>query len=565
MEKTSIVKSACWAAYGDALGFMTELGDESTVKWRTGQSYVYKLQKWRRQIGGRSGVITQLPVGCYSDDTQLRLATGRAIKSDGYFDVEAFAKVELPVWLSYALGAGSGTKASVDNLTRGDVNWFSNFFSRRGIDYFKVGGNGGAMRIQPHVWKGVYNSNKSEIFIDVVRNVITTHGHPRAVYGALFHAAVLEFVLREGKVPAPTECIEIIEDIKKTPKLVSKDPDLASFWLPAWESQGKTDFSKATDEVVEELRECIIEARKILENPEGSSEKCYRCLMEKLGGFDKESRGSGVITTVMAWFMALFWQEEGASKCIQIVGNTLGSDTDTIGSMLGALIGPLAEDLPPEEVMDQVYIESQAYYLASVGDDANCRDFSYPDLSKWRPPKYQVDSLFSYEQNLIVAGLGFAEPSSEVLKARGSDRYSFQWLKLEIGQTIFIKRRSQLAEYQSLPDVLSAQSIYNDSFMDFNKEKDGLVYGDQMARSSIAKNRKLVESGRDTLNERNGETPSKSIDELTTEAIKSGFDESVIGKHITYLLGEREKIEDVVAYTSIIAKAWLARKNKRRG
>ena len=111
-KQEAIKKSALWAAYGDALGFITELTDEKGLKWRTGTSRIIKTIPWKRKIGGQFGVIVDLPAGCYSDDTQLRLSTCRAIRGDGKFDVEAFAKVELPVWLSYALGAGRGTKTA---------------------------------------------------------------------------------------------------------------------------------------------------------------------------------------------------------------------------------------------------------------------------------------------------------------------------------------------------------------------------------------------------------------------------------------------------------------------
>ena len=80
----------------------------SRTQEETGGAPLDKPIAWKRRIGGRSGVTVTLPRGCYSDDTQLRLATGRAIRSDG-FDVEAFAKVELPLWLSYGLGGGKST------------------------------------------------------------------------------------------------------------------------------------------------------------------------------------------------------------------------------------------------------------------------------------------------------------------------------------------------------------------------------------------------------------------------------------------------------------------------
>ena len=115
-----IRRSALWAAYGDALGWISELTDEAGLMRRTRGEPLAEPVTWKRRIGGRTGVTTSLPKGCYSDDSQLRLATSRAIRADG-FDVEAFAKVELPIWLSYALGGGRSTTAAAEHLAKNPV------------------------------------------------------------------------------------------------------------------------------------------------------------------------------------------------------------------------------------------------------------------------------------------------------------------------------------------------------------------------------------------------------------------------------------------------------------
>ena len=112
-----------WAAFGDALGFISALANEAQLRRRISRDVVETTVAWKRRVGGKFGIDVDLPAGCYSDDTQLRLATCRAIRGDGAFDVEAFAKVELPVWLSYGLGGGARNKgggfsarAARDNL-----------------------------------------------------------------------------------------------------------------------------------------------------------------------------------------------------------------------------------------------------------------------------------------------------------------------------------------------------------------------------------------------------------------------------------------------------------------
>ncbi|WP_308735493.1 ADP-ribosylglycohydrolase family protein, partial [Humidesulfovibrio sp.] len=142
-----VTNSALWAAYGDALGFTTEMANSETVQYRTGLTEVSSLIGWKRKIGGRYGVSVNLPSGCYSDDTQLRLSVSRAIGHDGYFDVDSFAHIELPVWMSYQLGGGLGTNLAAKNLSKRSVGWATNFFKSKESSYVKGGGNGAAMRI----------------------------------------------------------------------------------------------------------------------------------------------------------------------------------------------------------------------------------------------------------------------------------------------------------------------------------------------------------------------------------------------------------------------------------
>ncbi|KEP74534.1 hypothetical protein HR12_08320, partial [Microbacterium sp. SUBG005] len=116
-----------WAAWADALGFISELTTAENLRRRTQGRDLVRPMPWSRIVGGRMGVRVGLPEGCYSDDTQLRLSTSRAISNHG-FDVEAFARVELPVWPSYALGGGRASKAAAAAMTKQQANWANNFF-----------------------------------------------------------------------------------------------------------------------------------------------------------------------------------------------------------------------------------------------------------------------------------------------------------------------------------------------------------------------------------------------------------------------------------------------------
>ena len=254
VDKERILNSALWAASADALGFMSELTDVTGLRKRIHTDRVSSAMEWRRLVGGRYGAYVPLPAGCYSDDTQLRLSTSRAIRGNGYFDVESFAKIELPVWLSYSLGGGVGTKAAAANLVNASVSWFSNFYESKDKSYIQSGGNGAAMRIQPHVWAARQRSDSRTYLADVLRNAICTHGNLRAIIGAVFHASILAKTLETAEIHGPDTWTQVINESRVILELVNKDRELSSFWLPTWEQRTKATLASEVDRVV---AECI--------------------------------------------------------------------------------------------------------------------------------------------------------------------------------------------------------------------------------------------------------------------------------------------------------------------
>ena len=53
--------SMLWAAYGDALGFVSELVDRHGLERRTQGAPLNHLMAWERRVGGRLGIDTVLP------------------------------------------------------------------------------------------------------------------------------------------------------------------------------------------------------------------------------------------------------------------------------------------------------------------------------------------------------------------------------------------------------------------------------------------------------------------------------------------------------------------------
>ena len=433
-ERAGLVRrSALWSAYGDALGWISELTDETGLKRRTANAPLERPVEWERRIGGRAGVTVALPRGCYSDDSQLRLATSRAIGPHG-FDVESFAKVELPVWLSYALGAGRGTSAAATNLARRRVQWFANTFK----GWTDSGGNGAAMRIQPHVWAAADPSDPITFLPDVIRNSICTHSHPKGLLGAILHALALAHTMAEGQYPSPDEMIAAADVASGVPDLIRADVEVGNYWRSTLERETGP-FDVAWAQAIEECQEAIQVAADAL-NQNGTDS--YIAVVDRLRLRDQARRGDGTLTAIAA--MGLIWCEVEPERAMSVAANAIGTDTDTIATMAGAILGVVAEKDPPVEVLDGELFRSEASRLAEVACGEKPRGHRYPDLLHWSAPKGRADTLVDLDgKGLYVRGFGPAEAQGEPMPASQGE-FSWQWIKLGIGQTVLIKRRTRL-------------------------------------------------------------------------------------------------------------------------
>ncbi|XHF35546.1 ADP-ribosylglycohydrolase family protein [Pseudomonas chlororaphis] len=544
----TIVESALWAAAGDALGWITELSNgPAGVKSRTGSTEVKQPVAWQRLIAGRNGPKVALPAGTYSDDTQLRLAVSRSIRGNGVFDVETFAKIELPVWPTYALGAGLGTKAAALNLSRRGVNWFSNFYAKGAQSYIQSGGNGAAMRIQPHVWSS--KGDDQEMLLNVFRDAITTHGHPHGFCGAIFHALVLKETLQEGSIPDPSSWKEIAKQFIELPKLIRDDSQLVDFWLASWERETKNTLEEAMSKF---YGEALHDINRVTDAISDNSVSAYKTAISSIGCLTDRFRGSGFKTALAASVLSYLYRTEPIEEALVLSANVLESDTDTIATMAGALLGAVAGRSPVWNIQDADYIISDATRLANIAIGNPQLSFSYPDIGRWNPPVNQGASIRVYEDRLAIAGLG-------ALEIYG-DEYSFgdhvwQWSTLPFGQTILAKRKA----------------FIND-----------VVGNDQLPKISAPSNRPPMRRAPDSqfdtqqpeLNFDTGNTNSPQekicenifLNDLDAESdiiISSNFDNDTIGRILKIRIDSTSSIESTMALLAIVAKARIAR-NKRR-
>ncbi len=428
--------SMLWAAYGDALGFISELVDEKGLKRRTKGAALDQLMPWARRIGGRGGVNVHLPAGCWSDDTQLRTAVSRSITSDG-FDVDTFARVELPVWPSYALGGGRASKAAAKNLATQNTLWYANNFS----GCYEAGGNGAAMRIQPHVWASP--DLERAYLLDVVTDSICTHSHPRAIVGACFHASTLAHCLRTGSPPDLDECFEIAAGLGTAHSLIKTHQSLSSVWLGLWERSNNKVFANEWRATVRELFNAIQQVSAAFDNTGGRATNVYQAVCDHLKLYTEHQRGSGILTPVAAAALAIVASDP--HEGMVVAANELGTDTDTIATMAGALLGACHPDEhTPEEPLDSNYLLKEADRLTAISQGIQTDNHQYPDILMWAAPQTQADALVTDDGQLAVEGLGpVKELDGELLWSPRKD-FAWQWLQTEFGQTLIIKRRPEV-------------------------------------------------------------------------------------------------------------------------
>ncbi|NWB61983.1 ADP-ribosylglycohydrolase family protein [Pseudomonas sp. F1002] len=557
-RERAVVNSALWAAAGDALGWMTELArGEAGVKHRVGKTRVTEPVKWQRMIGGRNGPKVALPAGTYSDDTQLRLAVSRSIRGNGSFDVETFAKIEVTVWPTYALGGGLGTKAAAVNLSRRGVNWFSNFYERGTQKYITGGGNGAAMRVQPHVWAS--KGSLDDLLLNVLRDSLVTHGHPHGFCGAVFHALTLNDVLKNGEIPGPGVWQRYIDRFTDLPALIGRDSQLAAFWRSAWESNTGGTLEEALIRVKEEaLRDVeLISELILIEGLNG-----YHQILEKLGCLTVKYRGSGFKTALAASVLAYVYRKGPIEEALIASANELESDTDTIATMAGALLGAIALESPMWPVQDAEYITKEAKRLASISQGRQESSFVYPDLGRWNPPSSQAASIGISEGGLAIAGLGIL--AVEGIEYQVGDAI-WQWCRLPFGQTILAKRRAelkseitkaQLPEIRRVPrgsENIQTQKTDSSSMPQTELTFETPDISTDIALDSVSKVQK------DT-----SYSPRDKLDVLTDEVIFSNFDDQVFGRMLNEYIDSSQSVESAVAFVSIVAKAKLVRQRRRR-
>jgi hypothetical protein len=285
-----------------------------------------------------------------------------------------------------------------------------------------------------------------------MRNSICTHAHPVALIGSVVHALTLAHTIAFETLPDRVALVKLIRVAEELPSWLGKDAEVNEFWITTWERESGRSFAEEWHAVIEETAEVAKVAGDAVSV--GTAEERYATLLDALGLRDPARRGSGQLTAIAA--VALSWCDIQPAEALAVAANSLGSDTDTIATMAGALLGVVADVEPPVDVLDKELLIAEAERLAAIAAGDRAGGYRYPDLLSWTAPRTQADALVRLpDDSVYVLGLGPVTKSlGEPLRA-AQGGFQWQWVELALGQTLLIKRRAELPPVHSLLSHMS--------------------------------------------------------------------------------------------------------------
>ncbi|MFD9461692.1 ADP-ribosylglycohydrolase family protein [Streptomyces sp. NPDC060027] len=440
------------AAVGDALGWPQEQRS-GIVGGQRARHVEPKLEfrGWQRW-GGTQFSKYEDPVigGQYSDDTQLLLATARScLKGEDWY--AWFTSVELPAWPVYQRGGGRAVLKAARSWESEQAPWDGAAQSVK--SYFEAGANGVAMRIAPHVLATLDDDSVKPLISRVVLDGIGTHGHVRALLGAVVHALTLRHAMRRQ---GTMEYGDLIAELIDSPAWTDFDSAAARLpreWMNKFEGMSGGSFRESWLETSKEVMALLQICQDSLQRAALADDEKT---LNALGCFDTKVNGSGTVTAVAACYLAARFAARPSMGLLRSAF-LLGADTDTLASMtssiLGALHGPDWLGSLADDVQDAQYIRETSDMLVSASKRyaATSRPVGRGAVKDW------VSSLTAgREMRAFVDGRAVSDVHVHGLKSATKQKMERYKLVLVDGQTLIIDRRigrEKLDQSEDVPRV----------------------------------------------------------------------------------------------------------------
>jgi ADP-ribosylglycohydrolase len=325
------------AAVGDALGWPQE--NRSAIVGGNAARRVQpalRFRDWERNPGGQFRAYRQpVPAGTYSDDTQLLLAVARAcLRGEDW--QHWLRDVELPFWPAYERGGGGAVLRASRAWADGRAPWAAgNARTKASAEaYFRAGANGVAMRIAPHAVVTASRRTAEPLLERCLQDGLLTHGHPRALVGAVVYAVGLRAALNGSATVGYGHFVEAALD-----EPLWRDADwfartVPPDWHSARQQAAGDDVRAAWSAAARETEDLLRVAHDALGR--GSMANDERTL-DEIGCFGKQG-GSGTITAAAALYVAARSAARPPSGLLR-TAYLPSADTDTLASMTAAVLG----------------------------------------------------------------------------------------------------------------------------------------------------------------------------------------------------------------------------------
>jgi ADP-ribosylglycohydrolase/extradiol dioxygenase family protein len=391
IQEEKAVGTILGAAVGDALGWPLEgraRRYQSNVHSAIGRKQEQQFLNWTRGGSRFQPYREPIAAGEYSDDTQLLLSTTRSILH-GPDWWEHFTLVELPFWQMYERGGGGATKRAAQSWLSGKPPWKSSQVRGR---YLDAGGNGVAMRILPHVLAPNTGGEEQDVARQIILNGICTHGHPRALVGALLHGMTLWLSLRQEEM---LEFGALTHAVSRGFQKWAQMPEFPADWRDAFSDNEFRDYKVTWEKTIGECMELIeLAAEGLRLGPLSAGPET----LHKLGALNAKTNGSGTITAAASLFLASRYAA-APLQGLMVAATAKGADTDTVASMCGSILGAIHGDEWLGHFADSV---QDALYIRKLARTLVCKSVHFIDHGLSRVTKRDSDDFRKRLQLLKV-------------------------------------------------------------------------------------------------------------------------------------------------------------------
>ncbi|PKQ36292.1 MAG: hypothetical protein CVT61_01935 [Actinobacteria bacterium HGW-Actinobacteria-11] len=338
------------AAIGDALGWPQEprgglVGGASARAERPREPV---FSDWRRKSGTRFLRYEETVIaGEYSDDTQLLLAVARScLRGRSWRD--HLVHIELPAWPIYQRGGGRAVLQAANAWAARTPPWEARRSGKSDAigAYFDAGANGAAMRITPHaIWVAAH-AREGDLVPRIVQDAVTTHGHPRAILGAIVLGVAVHAAFVAKEPIHPLTLLDVARDAIIPYSSVQA-------WL-GWNDAEPADYADVWGRTQGEMAQLLDIAASSVHR---GSMSHVSDTMAALGA-NGTLAGSGTNSVAAALYLASRAGSRPLSGLLQAAYEP-GIDTDTVASMSASLLGAVHGRgwLADFAVQDAAYID----------------------------------------------------------------------------------------------------------------------------------------------------------------------------------------------------------------